>query len=70
MNPKLLQLLLEALSNEVGIEVETPDPERLRQQLYAARRSDPDFQVLSLVIPSTRSNVLWIVKRGSLRERG
>lgn len=62
----MLELLYEALASDYGVEVTTNDPHRLRQQLYALRRSraDPMLEPLSLVVPA-KPGVLWIVKRPS-----
>lgn len=58
-----LELLYDALRAEIGIVVETNDPERLRMKLYAARKEDPQLGVLSFVIsPTTPETDLWILK--------
>lgn len=59
-------LLYEALATPLGVEVEVPTPadvERLRQQLYRAKQSDPTLKVLSLLPSPHSSTHLWIVKR-------
>lgn len=64
MQIPLLDLLYRALASERGIVVETSDPERLRQKLYAERKKDPDLAQLSINISRTQpENQIWIVKR-------
>lgn len=63
MNEPLLELLYTAFHSEVGIVVETNDPNLLRQKLYAVRKQDADLQVLSfLTSPDKPAGELWIVK--------
>lgn len=57
-------LLLQALMSEVGILVSTPDPEKLRQRLYAARGTDTSGKGLSFQIP-TMENALFIINTNS-----
>jgi len=54
-----------ALAQPVGIVIETNDPERLRQRLYAARRDamEEDFAKISIVISPTNPNHIWLVHK-------
>jgi hypothetical protein len=62
----LLELLYEAYRSELGIIVQTNDPERLRQKLYAERKKDPDLACLSFRIsPTSPENQLFIVKKNA-----
>lgn len=63
----LLEKLYDALRAPIGIVVETEDPERLRQKLYALRKerqdADPQLRVLSFMIsPTNPGSELWILK--------
>jgi hypothetical protein len=59
----LLELLYDALRADIGVCVETNDPERLRMKLYAARKEDPQLGVLSFIIsPTNPTSDLWIIK--------
>jgi hypothetical protein len=49
----LLEILYEAYRSELGIIVQTNDPERLRQKLYAERKKDPDLACLCFRISKT-----------------
>lgn len=62
--PILLQLLYEALRSVVGIVVQTPDAEFLRQKLYSIRASEPSFAPLAFVISPENHVDLWILNRG------
>jgi hypothetical protein len=60
----LIDFLYRALNSPHGIVVETSDPERLRQKLYAERKKDPDLAVISINISRTQpESQLWLVKR-------
>lgn len=61
----MLHLLYEALTSPKGIVVESDDPERLRQKLYALRReiADASLEALSFVISPVNPGHLWIVKK-------
>lgn len=62
-NPEHLLLLGEAMKSELGIIVETSNPELLRTKLYNARKTRPEFSVLKLEVSRTSpTNHLWIVK--------
>lgn len=61
---ELRAILYEALGTPLGLRVETENPELLRQRLYAERRSDPDFAVLSLHIsPLNPGSEIWVAKK-------
>lgn len=60
----LLQLLYDALAADFGIEVETDDPERLRQKLYPLRKADELFAPLAFLISPFDMQKLWILKKG------
>jgi len=53
-------ILLQALVSTVGIEVKTTDPRKLRAKLYRIRADNADYANLTIRIPSTESNVLWV----------
>lgn len=63
MTLELTERLYEALHATFGIVVETEDPERLRQKLYAIRRENEDFLPLSFIISPLNGRDLWIVKK-------
>lgn len=58
----LIEHLYNALNSELGVVVETDDPEFLRQKLYPLRKENPDFACLSFVISPINPLDLWIVK--------
>lgn len=59
------EILYEALVSPFGVEVETNSPDNLRAKLYAVRRSNPDFECLSITLsPYAPSSALFIVKKG------
>jgi len=62
-NTPLISLLYEALDTPLGLVVETPDPERLRQKLYPLRKQDPLFEPLSFILSPLNPTNLWILKR-------
>ncbi len=64
MSLELKELLYDALRSPLGIVVETTDPERLRQRLYAIRREAEDFVPLSFVISPLNGVDLWILNKG------
>lgn len=59
----LLELLYEALRAEIGVVVETDNAELLRQKLYALRKEDEDFAILSFLISPMNGADLWIIKK-------
>lgn len=61
----LIPLLYEAKASDYGLIVQTEDPERLRQRMYALRREHPDLTCISFVIsPLNPGSELWLVKNG------
>lgn len=62
---ELTELLYDALRTPLGTVIETEDPERLRQKLYAIRRENEDFIPLSFVISPINGMDLWIVNKGN-----
>lgn len=61
-----LELLYEAYRSERGIIVETSDPERLRQKLYAERKKsgDTDLNCLTFRIsPTQPASQIFILKK-------
>lgn len=64
-NLQLTELLYDALRTPFGTVVQTEDPERLRQRLYAIRRESEDFAQLSFVISPINGMDLWIVNKGN-----
>lgn len=68
MTIPLLQLLYDALNAPLGVEVETNDPERLRQKLYPLRKADDIFLPLAFVISPFDAQKLWIIKKGPVDE--
>ena len=58
---QLTALLLRALGSSLGLSIKTNDANRLRADLYKVRKTDPDFEPLSLVIHSPER--LLIVKK-------
>lgn len=64
MSIELVDILYQAYHSERGVVVETNDPERLRQKLYALRRENlADFEPLAFVISPLNPGDLWIVKQ-------
>lgn len=64
-NLELTELLYDALRAPLGTVIQTEDPERLRQKLYAIRRESEDFTQLSFVISPINGLDLWIVNKGN-----
>jgi len=58
-----VELLYDATRSPLGIVLETNDPERLRQRLYAIRKDNPDFEALSFLISPFNSRDLWVLNR-------
>lgn len=63
MNDNLVELLYAAYHSELGVCVETDDPERLRQKLYPMKKDNPDFDNLSFIISPLNPSDLWIIKQ-------
>ncbi len=63
MTMQLSELLYQALGSELGVVVETNDPERLRQKLYSIKKEIPDGDRLSLIISPLNPADLWIIKQ-------
>ena len=59
----LIEILYSALHEELGVLVHSNDAERLRQRLYAERKSDPKLANLSLVLSRTDPKHLLLVIR-------
>jgi len=60
----MIEHLYSALHARLGVVIQTDNPERLRQKLYAIRREtmDQDLSILSFIISPTDPTQLWIVK--------
>lgn len=54
----------QALATPFGVIIETDDPERAKQKLYAirAKSPDPDLQSLSIITSVENPRHLWIIK--------
>lgn len=65
MSLELMELLYNALRAKHGTVIETEDPERLRQRLYAIRRESEDFTELAFIISPINGKDLWILKKGT-----
>ena len=63
MSMQLSELLYSALGSELGVVVETNDPERLRQKLYGIRKEIPEGDRLSFIISPLNPQDLWIIKQ-------
>lgn len=65
-----IELLYRALEAPLGIVVRTSDPERARQRFYAARKTNPAFDELSIKPSNTNpGSELWIVRKTHQQER-
>lgn len=63
----------EALASEVGIIIQTDNPDLTRQRLYAMRKSlnDPDLESISIqTSPTNPGQDLWLVKRKNNAPQG
>lgn len=61
---ELTALLLQALSASIGVKVFTNNPNLLRQKLYALRREDSTYNVLSFIIsPTDPESHLFIIRK-------
>lgn len=59
----MLEILYEAMAQEIGLVVSTSNPVRLRNKLYEERKRDPIFRNLSFFIsPINPTSELWIAK--------
>jgi hypothetical protein len=59
----VIELLYQALVEEIGIVVSCTDPEKLRNRLYLEKKKDPEFEKLSFFIsPINPTSELWIAK--------
>ena len=68
MQPDPLEILYEAYRSELGIVVQTSDPEKLRQRFYAVRKADPDLACLSFRIsPTSPESELFIIKKKAVK---
>lgn len=64
-----VELLYQTLHAEIGIVVQTPNPEKLRQKLYKARKEDEAFGNIRILISRTNpQNELWLVKGNNADE--
>ena len=63
MSIELIDILYSAYHADLGVVVETDDPERLRQKLYPLRNDNPDFECLAFIISPLNPQDLWIVKQ-------
>ena len=67
--------MAQALQSDLGIEVKSSDPERLRQELNFARRGareygNDDFNLLVFrSCPSDPENYVWIVRKISYADQ-
>lgn len=60
---KELEILYEALRSEFGIEIELLGNFQISlQRLYAARRTDPDLDILQISRSPLSQTHIWIVK--------
>lgn len=70
--PELLEYLYDALRSPLGVVLDTEDPERLRQRLYALRAerqgTDPNLRTLAFIISPTNPSQLWILRRSATNE--
>ena len=64
MSLELTEILYDATRSTAGLVIETNDPERLRQRLYALRKDNPDFTNLAFVISPLNGMDLWVLNKG------
>lgn len=59
-----INLWYQALASPFGVIIETDDPDRAKQKLYAirAKSPDPDLQSLSIITSPDTPGQLWIIK--------
>jgi hypothetical protein len=68
---KELEILYEALHSEFGVEVELLGNYQMSlQRLYAAKRSDPDLDILQISRSPTSPTHIWIVKTDRPQPQG
>lgn len=72
LESQMLELWYAALREDIGVVIETDDPDRCIQKLYAARRQaqDPDLNAISIVRSPTDNFHLWLVKRYEQTQSG
>lgn len=58
-------ILYQALAADIGLVLRTPEPERARQALYAARReiNDPDLAILQIRTAGVPDGDLVLIKQ-------
>ena len=62
---EFILLLSQALTESVGIEVETDDKAAFTRRFYSCRKQFPEFAVLSLrASPTAPDTHLWLVNKG------
>ena len=62
------ELLYEAFNSDFGIEVELFGNYQVSlQRLYAAKRKDPDLEIIQIFKSPSSHNHIWIVKNDTLR---
>ena len=62
------ELLYEAYHSDFGIEVELLGNYQVSlQRLYAAKRKDPDLEIIQIFKSPSSHNHIWIVKNDTLR---
>lgn len=67
MTQSRVEFLYRALEARVGIVIRTNDPTRLRSQLYAAKKTDPAFDVLSVKPSNSQpASELWVLRKTPL----
>jgi len=60
----LIEYLYRAINSSLGVVLQTNNPERLRQKLYAERKKDPDLAALSINISRTAPETeIWIIRK-------
>lgn len=68
MSLELTEILYDAARSTFGLVVETNDPERLRQKLYAIRKEDEALSPLAFIISPMNGVDLWILNKGNTSE--
>lgn len=58
-------MFYEALGSDVGVVIDTNDPEKVRQKLYSLRREaqDPALDCISIVASPSNPLQLWLIKK-------